>query len=220
MKKNMFHEYLLGESIKHIFIRLMFILLIIIFVWFGILLIIIIYVRYHKRKQMEKFLFNQTRNDITQLNSSLTSIPSRKLKRKYFFRSNSKSKNHSVLNEIKVNSNSYNLIENNFDINTSSIENIEQETIKSLSNFPIRRYSIHHILPSKQNITTKRRHASLNDADIIETYLPLVMITDTNISYTNIVELETFEDKQRLMTDIEKQIKQQLKTPCRPRYST
>ncbi|CAF1087989.1 unnamed protein product [Adineta steineri] len=50
--------------------------------------------------------------------------------------------------------------------------------------------------------------------------LPLVMITDTNLSNTNIVELETYEDNHRLMTDLEKRLSQQLRASYRPRHST
>lgn len=50
--------------------------------------------------------------------------------------------------------------------------------------------------------------------------LPLVMITDTNTSYTDIVELDTFDDKLHRMTEIERRLRRQLKTHYRPRYST
>lgn len=50
--------------------------------------------------------------------------------------------------------------------------------------------------------------------------LPLVMITDTNCSYTDIVELDTFEDDNRVTTEVERRLRQQLKTHYRPRYST
>lgn len=50
--------------------------------------------------------------------------------------------------------------------------------------------------------------------------LPLVMITDTSSSNTNIVELETYEDNHRLMTDVEKRLARQLRSSYRPRHST
>lgn len=51
--------------------------------------------------------------------------------------------------------------------------------------------------------------------------LPLVMITDTNSSHTNILELETFEDQTRiLITDRQQQIIRQFKASYRPRFST
>ena len=51
--------------------------------------------------------------------------------------------------------------------------------------------------------------------------LPLVMITDTNSSHTNILELETFEDQTRTMiTDRQRQIIRQFKASYRPRFST
>lgn len=56
--------------------------------------------------------------------------------------------------------------------------------------------------------------------DSSQRHLPLVMITDTNCSFTDIVELDTFEDQNRVLTDIEKRLRRQLKTFYRPRYST
>ena len=50
--------------------------------------------------------------------------------------------------------------------------------------------------------------------------LPLVMITDTNSSNTNIVELETYEDNHRLMTELDKRLARQLRSSYRPRHST
>lgn len=50
--------------------------------------------------------------------------------------------------------------------------------------------------------------------------LPLVMITDTNSSHTNILELETFEDHCRIMTDLQKELLRQVKASCRTRFST
>lgn len=50
--------------------------------------------------------------------------------------------------------------------------------------------------------------------------LPLVMITDTSSSNTNIVELETFEDNHRLVSDIEKRLARELRASYRPRHST
>jgi hypothetical protein len=46
------------------------------------------------------------------------------------------------------------------------------------------------------------------------------MITDTSSSNTNIVELETFEDNHRLVSDIEKRLAQELRASYRPRHST
>lgn len=51
--------------------------------------------------------------------------------------------------------------------------------------------------------------------------LPLVMITDTNSSHTNIVELETFDDQtQTIINDRQRQIIRQFKASYRPRFST
>jgi hypothetical protein len=49
-------QYLLGESLKHIFIRLVFILLIIMMIWCGLIFILIIFIQYRKRKQRENSL--------------------------------------------------------------------------------------------------------------------------------------------------------------------
>jgi hypothetical protein len=51
-------------------------------------------------------------------------------------------------------------------------------------------------------------------------HIPLVMITDTSSSNTNIIELETFEDKHRLVGDIERRLSQELRASYRPRHST
>jgi len=51
-------------------------------------------------------------------------------------------------------------------------------------------------------------------------HIPLVMITDTNSSNTNIVELETFEDEHRLVGDIERRLSQELRASYQPRHST
>ena len=50
--------------------------------------------------------------------------------------------------------------------------------------------------------------------------IPLVMITDTSSSNTNIVELETFEDKHRLISDVERRLSRELRASYRPRHST
>lgn len=64
-------------------------------------------------------------------------------------------------------------------------------------------------------------HRSRNlDFEASQRPLPLVMITDTNCSFTNIVELDSFEDEDRVLTDVERRLKQQLKTYYRPRFST
>jgi len=102
--KNFFHQYLLGESLKHIFIRFIFILSIIIIVWCCIIIISIIYIKYQKRKQIKNLLFNNklnsTKNNFkrhSRFHSSSTSILPIKsksiyqilpqIKRKYAFRS-------------------------------------------------------------------------------------------------------------------------------------
>jgi hypothetical protein len=46
------------------------------------------------------------------------------------------------------------------------------------------------------------------------------MITDTSSSNTNIVELDTFEDKYRLVGDIERRLSRELRASYRPRHST
>ena len=51
-------------------------------------------------------------------------------------------------------------------------------------------------------------------------HIPVVMITDTGSSNTNIVELETYEDKHGLMSNIEKYLSRELRTSYRPRFST
>ena len=50
--------------------------------------------------------------------------------------------------------------------------------------------------------------------------IPVVMITDTSSSNTNIVELETYEDRHRLLDDIEKRLSRELRASYRPRHST
>jgi hypothetical protein len=51
-------------------------------------------------------------------------------------------------------------------------------------------------------------------------HIPLVMITDTSSSNTNILELETFEDEHRLLGDIERRLSRELRASYRPRHST
>ncbi|CAF3450987.1 unnamed protein product [Rotaria socialis] len=51
-------------------------------------------------------------------------------------------------------------------------------------------------------------------------HIPLVMITDTSSSNTNILELETFEDRAYLGSDIEKRLSRELRAAYRPRHST
>lgn len=79
----------------------------------------------------------------------------------------------------------------------------------------------------KSKAEKKRRHSLLDDpesTDGIRTSsfkrIPLVMITDTSSSNTNIVELETFEDKNRLIGDAEKRLSLELRAAYRPRHST
>ena len=62
--------------------------------------------------------------------------------------------------------------------------------------------------PTDQSLTSSTRH------------IPLVMITDTSSSNTNIVELETYEDKHRLVGDIERRLARELRASYRPRHST
>lgn len=51
-------------------------------------------------------------------------------------------------------------------------------------------------------------------------HIPLVMITDTSSSNTNIIELETFEDQHRLISDTERRLSRELRASYRPRHST
>jgi hypothetical protein len=51
-------------------------------------------------------------------------------------------------------------------------------------------------------------------------HIPMVMITDTSSSNTNIVELETFEDEHRLLGDVERRLSRELRASYRPRHST
>jgi hypothetical protein len=51
-------------------------------------------------------------------------------------------------------------------------------------------------------------------------HIPLVMITDTSSSNTNIVELETFDDGYRLVGDVERRLSRELRASYRPRHST
>ncbi|CAF0870010.1 unnamed protein product [Rotaria sordida] len=75
----------------------------------------------------------------------------------------------------------------------------------------------------------KRSHSLLDDPTTTTTegsitssskHIPLVMITDTSSSNTNIVELETFEDKKRSVDDIERRLSQELRATYQPRHST
>ncbi len=63
------------------------------------------------------------------------------------------------------------------------------------------------------SISNNRRHSSSHHTDNYGKDLPLIMITDIDSSHTNVVELETFEDRQRVMTNIAKRIERHLKTP-------
>lgn len=51
-------------------------------------------------------------------------------------------------------------------------------------------------------------------------HIPLVMITDTSSSNTNILELDTFEDEHRLLGDIERRLSRELRASYQPRHST
>ena len=51
-------------------------------------------------------------------------------------------------------------------------------------------------------------------------HIPLVMITDTSSSNTNILELDTFEDEHRLVGDVERRLSRELRASYRPRHST
>jgi hypothetical protein len=201
--KNIFHRYLLGESLKHIFIRLIFILLIIIIIWCCIIIILIHYIKYCKRKQIENITLNSTRNNLKQKYSYWTRITRNSLQTQTTTELMSK---RSSLLIKRVDS-------------KNDLQNNEQEFNTKLPHFSNINFN-RSFLIKKDLTSTKQRHASLNDADNIEKHLPLVMITDTNLSFTSIVELETFEDKYRLMTDIEQRITRQLKASYRPRYST
>lgn len=72
-----------------------------------------------------------------------------------------------------------------------------------------------------------RRHSLLDDPIVtdgsvtsISKHIPLVMITDTSSSNTNIVELETYEDEGYLMSDVEKCLARELRATYQPRHST
>ena len=83
-------------------------------------------------------------------------------------------------------------------------------------------------LPSNKDWTWQYPHTdddqqTINEEVLLDSsqrHLPLVMITDTNCSFTNVVELDTFEDQNRVMTEIEKRLRRQLNTFYQPRYST
>jgi hypothetical protein len=75
-------------------------------------------------------------------------------------------------------------------------------------------WKLHHSLIGDMNIDMD---SSLPSSTI---HIPLVMITDTNSSYTNIVELDTFEDKYRHVSDIERLLSRELRASYRPRHST
>jgi hypothetical protein len=73
----------------------------------------------------------------------------------------------------------------------------------------------------------KWQHSLIDDLTITDgsqtsssRHIPLVMITDTSSSNTNIVELETFEDKYHLIGDIERRLSKELRASYRPRHST
>jgi hypothetical protein len=110
----------------------------------------------------------------------------------------------------------------------SSDENInEPHSTKIPFHPPTRRFSnidnenqLFILFPFIRRLTSNKRHSSLNDTDNTQIQLPLVMITDTDSSYTNIVELETFEDKQPFLTDIERRVSIQLKASYHSRHST
>jgi hypothetical protein len=87
------------------------------------------------------------------------------------------------------------------------------------------------MVSSAQELTTNNKfkweHSIINDPispDESRTsstrHIPLVMITDTSSSNTNIVELETFEDKHRLLGDVERRLSRELRASYRPRHST
>ncbi len=74
-------------------------------------------------------------------------------------------------------------------------------------------WKLQHTLIDHRTIPNEIRTSSAR-------HIPLVMITDTSSSNTNIVELETFEDKHRLVGDIERRLSQELRASYRPRHST
>lgn len=74
-------------------------------------------------------------------------------------------------------------------------------------------WKLQHTLVEDPTITDGSRTSSSR-------HIPLVMITDTSSSNTNIVELETFEDKRRLVDDIERSLSKELRASYRPRHST
>jgi len=240
-KKNIFHRYLLGDSLKHIFIRLIFILLIIIIIWCFIIIILINYIKSQKRKQIENIKLNSPTNqfkpNIT-FNSSPISISVNKEQCSFWTQKSRDSLQTQTTKEImsrrpfpvkRIYSQN-----NNIDNDIQEDDNNEHQSTKYLQEYNTKLPLVLHsstrsfpkinpsrsLLIKKDLTSTKRRHSSLNDADNIEKHLPLVMITDTNLSFTNIVELETFEDKYRVITDIEKGITHQLKASYQPRYST
>lgn len=86
---NLFRQYLLGESIKNIFIRLTVILSAIIFVWCGIMCALIIHMKCQRTKQMLKT--SSTHHHLYDSNSSLTRKRSNCSKRNRRFHSSSSS---------------------------------------------------------------------------------------------------------------------------------
>lgn len=194
---NFFRQYLLGESLKNILIRLTVILLATIIIWCFILIILIFYIRNQRRKHLQYLLeskLNLTNNSYRYHSSSTT-------------------------NENSLRSKDYK--ENKLSLNTHKIQTIIQTMTKP------------PLISNHKTIIAKKRSHSLSDNELKSLHLtsndrisnpiqhlPLVMITDTNSSYTNIVELETFEDQHHVKTKIEKHLIRQLSVPYHLRYST
>lgn len=84
--------------------------------------------------------------------------------------------------------------------------------------------------PKLETKTCQQRNRSSHSSSLIDTNaihssryeqnLPVVMITDTNGSYTDIVELDTYEDTHQAKNEIEIKLRRQLKTNYQPRFST
>ncbi len=81
IRRNFLRRYFLGESGKHMFLRLLFILSIILIVWLCMMLFLIIQVQYRKRKQVQQVSYENPANNCkhtARFHSSTASISSNK----------------------------------------------------------------------------------------------------------------------------------------------
>jgi hypothetical protein len=162
MTKSFFHQHLLGESLKSIFIRLTVILLATIIVWCFMIVILIFYARHQRKKHMQHLL--ESHHHLYDIKLNLTNNRSNSLK--YLF--------SPIINE--------NSLPHKLPSNTNKIHSV----IKAMTKPPL--ISTHRTIIAKKNSSQYRKTKSLNDNEFKILHLPDTYSLKQNQSISNLID--------------------------------